>query len=146
MERLVEKAAAAVYEGDTDKAVVAARMTIEHGLDPVQFIDRGLVPGMLEIIDLFAQEKTALPTVLMAVTAMNNALKILDPSLTGQSTETVIFGKKGYFFAKRVLDRIEPLTQALHLMQPTRHTWPSLLWEVPDVIRKCFVEPEKTVF
>jgi hypothetical protein len=98
---------------------------------------------MVQVADLFAREEVPLPAVLMAAEAMNDALRLIEPHLAPDKSRTVILGKKGIFFAQRVLAQMAPLTQALELMEPTRYTWPPLLWSVPGMIRNAFMDNEE---
>jgi hypothetical protein len=97
---------------------------------------------MIRMVERFAGEQTPLPCLLMAAEAMNQALKILEPHVPHKRTGTVIFEKKGIFFARRVLAQMEPLVEALHLMEPTRYTWPSFLWDIPKMVQSAFTKQQ----
>lgn len=141
LDALINEASAAILEGNKDAALDVAIRAIRSASNLVEIVDRGFTPGMIRAADLFAEEKMPLPGLLAAAEAMNAVLRTIQPHLCRKTTGTVIFGKKGMFFAQRVLARIQPLSQALNDMQSTRYTWPSLLWNIPTKVLESVSEP-----
>jgi hypothetical protein len=93
---------------------------------------------MTQVANLFSKEEIPLPGVLTAVEAMNRAIEIMEPHIPQQEKGAVVIRKQGLFLGNRVIAAMQPLSQALSLMEPTRYTWPSFLWDVPIRIQNSF--------
>ncbi|MBQ4353885.1 MAG: corrinoid protein [Clostridia bacterium] len=55
----------------------AVHTALEQGCDPLEVLEKGLLPGMNEISKQFRNEEVYVPEVLMAVRAMNIALSLI---------------------------------------------------------------------
>ena len=137
-ETLIKQATQAILNGDEDAALEVAHRAIEEGINPLKIIDEGFAPGMTKVADLFAKEEISLPGVLTAGEAMNSAIKIMEPHIPRQERGTVVIKKQGIFFGKRILAAMQPLSQALTLMESTHYTWPSFLWDVTRRVQDTF--------
>lgn len=58
---------------------------LAEGLDPVMIMNEIFIPGMIEVGDLFSSGKYFLPQMMIAARSMSEAMKILEPKLTGTS-------------------------------------------------------------
>lgn len=125
-----EQAKQAVFNGDEDAAVAVANKIIAEKIDPVEMIDEGFTQGMIRVADLFANEEITLSGVLMAAQAFNRAIEIMKPFFPQETVGKVVIRAKGVFLGKRILAKMQPLSEALALMEPTRYTWPSFLWHL----------------
>lgn len=80
-----------------DKAGVVAgveRILSEHG-DPQEILSEALIPGMSEVGESLARKEIFIPEVLMAAMAMQGALEIIRPILTGRKVQpkgTIVIG------------------------------------------------------
>lgn len=80
-----------------DKAGVVARVErilSEHG-DPQEILSEALIPGMSEVGESLARKEIFIPEVLMAAMAMQGALEIIRPILTGRKVQpkgTIVIG------------------------------------------------------
>jgi corrinoid protein of di/trimethylamine methyltransferase len=88
---------AAIVNGAPDQASELARQAVAEGIDPLEAINLGFVPGMTEVGEQFAQRKMYLPDMLAAAEAMKAAMSVLDPELKRQGGEqpcagTVVLG------------------------------------------------------
>ena len=73
----------AVLEGDSDKSTAAAQKAIDAGINPVDAINDGLTPGIREVGDRFGRMEIFLPQMVNAASAMEAAVKVLEPHFPG---------------------------------------------------------------
>lgn len=99
-EKLLEEAKQSILDGDTDVALGLARKGLDMGVDPAEFIEKGFVPGIMEIGDLFEAGEVFLPEVMMAADAIKEAVAILNEAIEKS-------GKKREATAKVVLATVE---------------------------------------
>jgi corrinoid protein of di/trimethylamine methyltransferase len=64
----------------------SAQQALDAGIDPAEAVEKGLGMGMQMISQLFDEAKIYLPQVLAASTAMESALKILEPAMAKGTT------------------------------------------------------------
>ena len=72
-----------------------AQQALDAGIDPAEAVEKGLGMGMQVISQLFDETKIYLPQVLAASTAMESALKILEPAMAKGTTlakGTIVLG------------------------------------------------------
>jgi corrinoid protein of di/trimethylamine methyltransferase len=86
----------AVEEGDTDGLLAAIRKIIDEA-DPLEIIQKGMMPGLKHVGDLFGQGDVFLPELLMSSETFQEGMKIIEPRLkeSGRKIEkigTVVFG------------------------------------------------------
>jgi corrinoid protein of di/trimethylamine methyltransferase len=73
----------------------SAQQALDAGIDPADAVEKGLGMGMQTISQLFDEAKIYLPQVLAASTAMESALKVLEPAMakgTTLSKGTIVIG------------------------------------------------------
>lgn len=85
-EKLLLAAKEAVIDGDKDTCVELANQAVADGLDPGEFIDKGFVPGIMEVGDLFEDGELFLPEVMMAADAIQGAVDILSAEIEKNGT------------------------------------------------------------
>ena len=76
-----EKIARAVRDGNDQEAVRLAREAIEKGGSALDILDKGLVPGVQALGELFKEGHAYLPEILISTRAMQRALAVLQPHL-----------------------------------------------------------------
>ena len=86
----------AVEEGNTD-ALTSVINSIINEADPLEIIQKGMMPGLKHVGDLFGKGEIFLPEMLMAAEAFQDGMKLVEPKLTasGKKVEksgTVVFG------------------------------------------------------
>ncbi len=84
-----------VIEFDEDGVVEAANAVVAEGIDAVDAVFNGLVPGMEHVGDLYEQQEYFVPELLMCADAMYAGLAILRPHMTRKSlgvTGVVVMG------------------------------------------------------
>lgn len=80
---------------NVELAKQSAQQALDAGMDPAVAVEKGLGLGMQKISQLFDEAKIYLPQVLAASTAMETALKILEPAMAKGATlskGTVVIG------------------------------------------------------
>jgi corrinoid protein of di/trimethylamine methyltransferase len=92
-EELFGAMAQSVYNGKPDQAAELASQAIELGLDPLEVINCGYLPGIQEIGECFARGDMFLPDLIMGSEAMKAAIRTLEPELQRRGTQRQILGK-----------------------------------------------------
>jgi corrinoid protein of di/trimethylamine methyltransferase len=90
------KLSRAVQEGDTDK-LISILQEVKGDMDPLELIQKGMMPGLKNIGEQFGAGDCYLPEMLMATEAFQEGMKIVEPKLVEsgkqlESTGTVAFG------------------------------------------------------
>ncbi|MEA4922493.1 MAG: methyltransferase cognate corrinoid protein [Eubacteriaceae bacterium] len=80
-EKMLEEAKESIMNGDADKSAELAQAGLDKGVDPGEFIEKGFVPGIMEIGDQFESGEVFLPEVMMAADAMKAASDILNAAI-----------------------------------------------------------------
>ena len=84
-----------VIEFDEDSVIEAANAVIAEGIDAVEAVFNGLVPGMEHVGELYEQQEYFVPELLMCADAMYAGLDILRPHMSRKSlgvTGVVVMG------------------------------------------------------
>jgi corrinoid protein of di/trimethylamine methyltransferase len=86
-----------LVEGDPEATVSLTRQALEAGLEPMEIINQGLMPGMDQVGEQFAEGEMFLPDLIIAAEGMQQAMEILDPELrlrqqARQSAGVVVLG------------------------------------------------------
>lgn len=86
-----------IIDGESDKTIELIQEALSSSLEPMEIIDKGLMPGMNVVGEKFARGEYFLPNLVIAGTAMQNAMKLLEPELaarkqTLESSGTVVIG------------------------------------------------------
>jgi len=86
----------AVANGDTDALLSAIRSVLDTE-DPLVIIQKGMMPGLKRVGDLFGRGEIFLPEMLMAAESFQDGMKLIEPKLVSsgkklEKTATVVFG------------------------------------------------------
>jgi len=95
-DEVFKKILEAVVNGDSDTLLGIIRDIIDDK-DPIEIIQKGMMPGLKRIGDMFGAGDVYLPEMLMAAEAFQEALKIVEPKLIEsgkkiEKTGVVVFG------------------------------------------------------
>jgi len=85
----------AVQEGDDKKVVQLVKEALAEGLPAMDILEKGLVPGVQALGQLFRDGQVYLPEILISTRAMNKGLEELQPYLAGADIHkkgTVVLG------------------------------------------------------
>ena len=94
-EALFEEARNAILTGDNQKATDLARRGLDEGIDPLEFMEKGFIPAVNEVGDLFMRGRIFIPALILSATAMEKATAILKeaiPEEKGTAVCKVIIG------------------------------------------------------
>ena len=78
---LFEKMAQSIIDGEEEIAAELARQALDEGVDPLDAITDGYMPGVNEVGDSFACGQAFLPELVMAGEAMKAAIAVLEPAM-----------------------------------------------------------------
>lgn len=94
MERadLFEAMSRSVIEGEAEVAADLAGQAVEAGIDPLEAIDAGFVPGIDHVGHEFSLENMFLPELVLAGEAMKAAIAVLEPEMQRTGVEREIHG------------------------------------------------------
>ena len=87
-QKIFEKAIKAIVDGDVDNAAAMARRGIEEGVDPLELMTQGFIPGINQVGDLFGSGKLFIPGLVKSADAMEKATAIINAAMP-QEQETV---------------------------------------------------------
>jgi corrinoid protein of di/trimethylamine methyltransferase len=92
-EELLKAMAQSIIDGEAEIAADLAKQAVEAGMNPLDAITKGYMPGVNEVGDSFACGNVFLPELVMAGEAMKAAIAVLEPELKKQGTSREILGK-----------------------------------------------------
>ncbi len=69
-EKIFEEAMDAILNGDDEKATDLARRGLDEGIDPLEFMEKGFMPAINEVGDLFMKGRLFIPALILAAMAM----------------------------------------------------------------------------
>jgi corrinoid protein of di/trimethylamine methyltransferase len=92
-EELFKQMAQSILDGEEELAAELAHKALEAGVDPLQAITDGYMPGVNEVGDSFACGQAFLPELVMAGEAMKAAVAVLEPAMKAAGTSRQILGK-----------------------------------------------------
>jgi len=78
----------AVQTGDDKKVVQLVKEALAEGLPATDILEKGLVPGVQALGQLFKDGEVYLPEILISIRAMNRGLEELQPHLAGTDIHT----------------------------------------------------------
>jgi len=95
--KIIEGLSEAVLNRDPKSAELAARGAVREGIDPLEAIEKGLIPGITRVGDNYQSGQFFLPDLVMGGEAFKAGIKILEPELLKlrikrKSAGTVVLG------------------------------------------------------
>lgn len=85
-----ELATKAIIDMDADAAQEVAKNALAQGVEPVELMTKGFIPGIVKIGDLFERGKLFLPELILASEVMEKASAVVNEALTAGNN-----GKEG---------------------------------------------------
>ncbi len=82
-----------IIDGDTDQAAALAQQALEQGLDPLDAINLGFVPGVNYVGEQFGRGEMFLPDLVLAGEAMKTAVAVLEPEMQRRGSRRKMLGK-----------------------------------------------------
>jgi len=83
----------AIIEGDPDLAVEMTQKALNAGLEPMDIIQQGLVPGMTVVGERYESGEYFLPNLIISANGMQDAMKLLEPELRARQQAMSVAGK-----------------------------------------------------
>jgi trimethylamine corrinoid protein len=87
-QKIFEEAIKAIVDGNIDKATEIAKRGLEEGVDPLELMTNGFVPGINQVGDLFGSGKLFIPGLVKSADAMEKATAIINDAIPSEQ-ETV---------------------------------------------------------
>jgi len=88
---IFKEAIKAIVDGDIEKATEIAKRGLEEGVDPLQLMTDGFVPGINQVGDLFGSGKLFIPGLVKSADAMEKATAIINDAIP--SEQATVSGK-----------------------------------------------------
>lgn len=82
-----------IIDGDAEVAASLAEEAVASGIDPLEAINQGFVPGINVIGEEFSCERVFLPQLVLAGEAMKAAIGVLEPEMTKAGSARQIEGR-----------------------------------------------------
>lgn len=86
VEELFDAMAQSILDGDAPAAAELATRAITDGVDPLEAINEGYLPGVQEVGDAYGDGRAFLPELVIAGRAMKAAVGVLEPELAARGT------------------------------------------------------------
>jgi corrinoid protein of di/trimethylamine methyltransferase len=80
-EELFARAQQAVETGEAEEAVEIAKEGLAQGVDEIDLINNGFIPGINKVGELFGEGQLFLPELIMSATAMQGVIEIINAAL-----------------------------------------------------------------
>lgn len=87
-EKIFKEAKQTILDQNKDRAVELAQKIIADGLDGTELINKGFIPGISEVGDLFGRGQLFMPELVKAADVMKAVTNIINASLPAQETQT----------------------------------------------------------
>jgi len=92
-EEILERMEKAIVEGNKNEAEALAKEAIKERMDLNEVIDKGYVPGIQKVGDLWEKGEYFLPELITSAECMKGAMRILQPELEKAQISTKSKGK-----------------------------------------------------
>jgi len=92
-EELYKQMSQSIIDGEEEVAAELAKKAVADGLDPLEAITQGYMPGVNTVGDSFACGQAFLPELVMAGEAMKAAIAVLEPEMKKTGAQRQILGK-----------------------------------------------------
>lgn len=84
--QIFELAMTSIVNGDAGQAAEVAKKGLGEGIDPIELIDKGFIPGINKVGDLFGMGTLFLPELIQSATAMQTATDLINGTLSGNAS------------------------------------------------------------
>ena len=85
---IYESAIEVIVQGDAEKALEVAKKGLDEGVDPIDLINKGFIPGINKVGDLFGSGRLFLPELVMSANAMERVTELINESLPSEEEQT----------------------------------------------------------
>ncbi len=92
-QEIISQITNAIVEGEPEQAVELTRQALSTGIEPMEIIDQGLIPGMDIVGEKYACGDNFLPNLIISANGMQEAMKLLEPELRARQQVRKSAGK-----------------------------------------------------
>lgn len=92
-DELLQAMRQSIIDGATDHATELARQALAGGVDPLEAVNRGFVPGVDHVGEQFAARQMFLPDLVMAAEAMKAGIAVLEPEMRRRGSRRESLGR-----------------------------------------------------
>ncbi len=85
---IFESAIEVIVKGDAQEAIEVAKKGLDEGVDPIELINKGFIPGINKVGDLFGSGRLFLPELIMSATAMERVTEVINESIPSDQERT----------------------------------------------------------
>lgn len=79
--KIYETAIEAIVAGDAALATETAKKGLSEGIDPLELINKGFIPGINKVGDMFEVGTLFIPKLILSAKAMQNAIDIINAAI-----------------------------------------------------------------
>jgi trimethylamine corrinoid protein len=85
---IFESAIEVIVKGNAQEALEVAEKGLGEGVDPVELINQGFIPGIKKVGDLFGSGRLFLPELLLSAAAMEGVTELINKSIPSGQEQT----------------------------------------------------------
>ena len=85
---IFERAIEVIVKGNSQEALEVAEKGLGEGVDPVELINEGFIPGIKKVGDLFGSGRLFLPELLLSAAAMERVTELINKSIPSGQEQT----------------------------------------------------------
>ena len=85
---IFESAIDVIVRGNAQEALEVAEKGLGEGIDPIELINKGFIPGINKVGDLFGSGRLFLPELVMSANAMERATELINESIPSDQEKT----------------------------------------------------------
>jgi trimethylamine corrinoid protein len=85
---IYETAIETIVKGNATEAIEAAKKGLAEGIDPLDLMNKGFIPGIKKVGDLFGSGRLFLPELIMSAAAMERVTELINVSIPSEQVQT----------------------------------------------------------
>ncbi len=85
---IYESAIEVIVKGDAQEAIEVAKKGLGEGVDPVELMNNGFIPGINKVGELFGSGRLFLPELVMSAAAMERVTELINESIPNDQERT----------------------------------------------------------
>jgi len=89
---IYESAIEVIVKGDAKEAIEVAKKGLGEGIDPIELMNKGFIPGINKVGELFGSGRLFLPELVMSANAMERVTELINESIPSDQEQTTLAG------------------------------------------------------
>jgi trimethylamine corrinoid protein len=85
---IYEAAIETIVTGNATEAIEVAKKGLAEGIDPLELINKGFIPGIKKVGDLFGSGRLFLPELILSAAAMERVTELINVSIPSEQVQT----------------------------------------------------------